>query len=1000
MKRYGFDDSPVMRELERLEVAKNGADKFPVKKQASDNETDVLSKMFRLSKELRKAGRFKDAQSLDEKIVRYATSERHIYNTHGETGDDLIDFAHQDGDIEVAPSEHDYGKVETQLSQHKRIVDIVQKEPTGKYATASAMNKVAKMLGYKIAINVDGDKLVQFNSALNRVKSIMRGQQGGGPRFDVTGGLSTRGLNFDAIGSGNWIHVINIGDAVEQIAEGTLQDVWAYKWDIKWPALQQLADSWSGGLLSASKLQSGMTQQEFLAGARAAADGSSDKFEAMLNESIAKLPNDLSNPSETDLRTAKKKITEAKNSYGWKLFYLGRDEKKWIESKFNELEQLINELIVPFDRENAAKKAEIVAKMLVGLPLVASEASRFKTQADEIRSGKVTNFKEKEVLYNGFISVLKKINAPKVSSSSHGLVKIALTDADLLSRLQELAGTPSKDVSSKTPATTSTPATSVNKTTKPSANRAQQIAAWKQQHLQSYWEEVVRMQKYLHMIGNQLEDIRAKGVHIPPGAHGQLVGTALSGHGGMADFDGQWGPNTAKAIQTAMTILSQLPNNGNDSNNIKSGTSYGGLMHYAGNDEIKQREVQNIATENIKIMHYILALNGLGGISPDNANKINNKESAVYDNVPKGVNIWMSPDFTTFGIGDGGESPNGSAPIKNGDLVNLKKLEEWLIVNGMARLDSYELRMTFQQWKWYLERLFARAQAVLAAASDDVKTIAQKYVSDVQSLYRRLLQTWRIWKKSNSGQTEATGTELEEALIGGAPGVGGPGSSDDQGASGAGEGVDISRPGQVNSVSKGIPLGERIQPSFLASQYPGTYLAKGLAKNMAPEISLETIKRINSQRPEEIYRLIGVPQPRNWSQVLSELGYSPNALAVTFHTGRPTAVVLNDGSRATNEQLGNPALRSVPPRRRIENEWRLWKASQILEALAVDISKINNEYGNKVMSSSPNHMSVNNEWNIEWQNALSQASRQILDRVADIRKGRASRASVGRSTIF
>ena len=108
MKRYGFDDSPVMRELERIEIAKNGADKAPIKKKASD-DTDVLSKMFRLSTELRKAGRFKDAQSLDEKIAKYVTAEnsgRHIYDTHGESGDDLIEFAHQDGDAEISRSQN------------------------------------------------------------------------------------------------------------------------------------------------------------------------------------------------------------------------------------------------------------------------------------------------------------------------------------------------------------------------------------------------------------------------------------------------------------------------------------------------------------------------------------------------------------------------------------------------------------------------------------------------------------------------------------------------------------------------------------------------------------------------------------------------------------------------------------------------------------------------------------------------------------------------------
>src|SRR5690606_32866087 len=79
----------------------------------------------------------KHAQDLEESIVAYKTAETHLYKVHEENGEDLLDFAHPEGDFKVGDSKDGLGDVETNLSAHKKMVDVVNKTPTGKLAMAA-----------------------------------------------------------------------------------------------------------------------------------------------------------------------------------------------------------------------------------------------------------------------------------------------------------------------------------------------------------------------------------------------------------------------------------------------------------------------------------------------------------------------------------------------------------------------------------------------------------------------------------------------------------------------------------------------------------------------------------------------------------------------------------------------------------------------------------------------------------------------------------------------
>lgn len=100
--------------------------------QAEDHS--LSTKLLKLCSNLRQGGFDVYANSLEQKLLNLKLAEKHLYNTTEETGEDLIDFAHPEGDHQIAPSSNKHGDIETIISQQKKDIEIVNKKPTGKLA--------------------------------------------------------------------------------------------------------------------------------------------------------------------------------------------------------------------------------------------------------------------------------------------------------------------------------------------------------------------------------------------------------------------------------------------------------------------------------------------------------------------------------------------------------------------------------------------------------------------------------------------------------------------------------------------------------------------------------------------------------------------------------------------------------------------------------------------------------------------------------------------------
>jgi hypothetical protein len=130
---------------------------------------NLFESLVILADSLRKKGFKEEAKRLDERICNYKTAEIHLYNTFEETGDDLLGSAHPDGDLALCPAKDHLGDIETEPSKHKKIVDVVNKVPTGKFASAK-VEEIVKQTAMVLGLEKMAEKKRPIDIINNLVK--------------------------------------------------------------------------------------------------------------------------------------------------------------------------------------------------------------------------------------------------------------------------------------------------------------------------------------------------------------------------------------------------------------------------------------------------------------------------------------------------------------------------------------------------------------------------------------------------------------------------------------------------------------------------------------------------------------------------------------------------------------------------------------------------------------------------------------------------------------
>lgn len=153
-----FEQSEVLRELERQAVKKGFFD--PTEKEIVQHAAKQIKKieptgnlfvdLCILADGLQARGYVKQANELAKKIALYKTAEVHMYRAIDEDGEDLLDFAHPDGDADLVDA-GDLGKVETLGNIAKKIREVALKSPSGKLSISKAASLVKQAQDEELA---------------------------------------------------------------------------------------------------------------------------------------------------------------------------------------------------------------------------------------------------------------------------------------------------------------------------------------------------------------------------------------------------------------------------------------------------------------------------------------------------------------------------------------------------------------------------------------------------------------------------------------------------------------------------------------------------------------------------------------------------------------------------------------------------------------------------------------------------------------------------------
>jgi hypothetical protein len=154
-RNISFHESEVMRELERMAVREGHFKLTPeehvklaaaevTEKPSVDPTNDLFADICSLAHGLEQKGYHKQAEELMQCLAVFKEAETHLYHAIEETPEKFVEMAHE-GDVRIAPSEGDLGVIETIKSTQEKLRKLVEKQPTGKLATAQAEGGLTKI---------------------------------------------------------------------------------------------------------------------------------------------------------------------------------------------------------------------------------------------------------------------------------------------------------------------------------------------------------------------------------------------------------------------------------------------------------------------------------------------------------------------------------------------------------------------------------------------------------------------------------------------------------------------------------------------------------------------------------------------------------------------------------------------------------------------------------------------------------------------------------------
>lgn len=142
-KHVKFADSPTMRALEKVAYDKGWVKPEPLVRTASPKSPNLaptdnlMTNILKLCAGLRGTqGMEKYADELETCYLNYKRAQT-MYDAHGEKGEDVIHSAHPKGSHKLEGVDSSEAVFEDILDRHVKMLQVVEKKPTGKLSEAS-----------------------------------------------------------------------------------------------------------------------------------------------------------------------------------------------------------------------------------------------------------------------------------------------------------------------------------------------------------------------------------------------------------------------------------------------------------------------------------------------------------------------------------------------------------------------------------------------------------------------------------------------------------------------------------------------------------------------------------------------------------------------------------------------------------------------------------------------------------------------------------------------
>jgi len=157
-KHAKFEDSVIMRSLERVAREKGMIKDEPLQKTASTNlnlspSDSLMESILNLCAGLRVSGFSKYADELETNYLAYKRATNELYQTDEKAGEKEVQTAHPDGSHKLeGVLGDDLAVVEDILDRHLKMLEVVDKKPHGKLeSSAEVLSAVKKALGQDAA---------------------------------------------------------------------------------------------------------------------------------------------------------------------------------------------------------------------------------------------------------------------------------------------------------------------------------------------------------------------------------------------------------------------------------------------------------------------------------------------------------------------------------------------------------------------------------------------------------------------------------------------------------------------------------------------------------------------------------------------------------------------------------------------------------------------------------------------------------------------------------